>query len=94
MWPTADGIHLPLVHLHSIFGDNVFEEVVGVAVELTIFQLEVEMEFPQFMEDLFHMVVMFGQVPGVNDYVVDVDDDEMMEELLEHLFHKGLEYGG
>ncbi len=35
---------------------------------------------------------MFVQIPGVDQNVVDVDDDEVMEELLEHLIHESLKY--
>lgn len=31
---------------------------------------------------------------GVDEGVVDVDDDEVMEKLPEHLVHEGLQYGG
>ncbi len=39
------------------------------------------------------MVAMFGQVPGVDKYVIDVHDKEVVEELPEHLVHKLLEDG-
>lgn len=74
LWPTVDYIHLPLVHLHAIPGDYVFEEVDGVAVEL-----EIEVVFSQFLEDLRHMVPTLGQVPGVDEYVVDVYSMMMMK---------------
>ncbi len=38
----------------------------GVTVELTILELEVQMVFPKFLEDLHHMVVMFGLVLGID----------------------------
>jgi len=45
---------------------------------------------PEFLKDL---VAMFGQVPGVDQDVNNIHDDEPMEELLEHLVHKPLEDG-
>lgn len=39
------------------------------------------------------MLAMFGQVPGVDEDFVDVDD-KAMEELQEQLIHECLEYGG
>ncbi len=39
------------------------------------------------------MMVMFGQVPGVDQDIVYVDDDKLVEELPEHLVHKPLEDG-
>lgn len=87
LWPTADYIHLPLVHLHAIPGGYVSKEVDGVTMEL-----EIEMVFSQFLEDLCHVMPILGQVLGVDEYVVDVDDDEVMQKLLDHLVHEGLEY--
>lgn len=46
------------------------------------------------MEDLRHVVVMFGQVLGVCQDIVDVDNDETMEELPEHLIHVSLDHRG
>ncbi len=36
-----------------------------------------------FLEDLLDMEEMFGQVPVVDEDIVDVDDDELLEELPE-----------
>ncbi len=36
---------------------------------------------------------MFVLVPGVDEDDIDVDDHKLMEELLEHLIPKSLEYG-
>ncbi len=45
----------------------------------------------ELLEDLRHVVTMFGQVPGVYEDVIDVHANEPMEELPEHLIHNGLE---
>ncbi len=37
------------------------------------------------------MVAVFSLVPGVNEDVVNIDDDELMEKLSEHLIHEPLE---
>ncbi len=39
------------------------------------------------------MVAMFGQAPGVYQYVVYIDNYEAMEKLPEHLMHKALKHG-
>ncbi len=39
------------------------------------------------------MMVMFGQIPGVDQDIVYVHDDKLVEELTEHLVHKPLEDG-
>lgn len=49
------------------------------------------MVFSQLLKDLLHVVVMFGQVLGVEEDVVDVDNDESVEKLLEHLINESLE---
>ncbi len=38
-------------------------------------------------------MVMFGQIPGVDQDIVYVHDDKLVEELTEHLVHKPLEDG-
>ncbi len=40
------------------------------------------------------MLAMFGPTPGVYEYIVDVNEYELMEKLPEYLVHKVLEYGG
>lgn len=49
------------------------------------------MLFLYLLEDLHHVAAMFDQVPGVDQDVVDVVEDETMEELQEHLIHVPLE---
>ncbi len=39
------------------------------------------------------MVAMFGQVPGVDQDIVDVHNNKLVEELPKHLVHKPLENG-
>ncbi len=63
-------------------------------MELALLQLEIEMVMAELLEDLLDVEAMFSQVPGVNENVVDVDDDESLEELPEHLIHIALEDGG
>ncbi len=45
------------------------------------------------LKDLLNMVAMVGQVPGVDEYIIDVDNHEGMEELPEQLVHEILEDG-
>ncbi len=40
------------------------------------------------------MLAMVGQVPGVNEHIINVDDHEVVEELLEHLIHEAPEDSG
>lgn len=91
--PVVNGVHLPLVHLYTSLVDDISKELDGWHVELAFLQLEIELVFSQLLEDLRHVLAMFGQVPGV-DQDVDVDDDEAVEVLPEHLIHIPLEYGG
>ncbi len=81
LWDFPYGLYFPLVHLDSILADDVPEELHRGVMELTFLQLEVEVMLSEPLEDLLHMVAMFGQVPGVYEDVVDVHYDETMEEL-------------
>ncbi len=44
------------------------------------------------LKDLRNVVAMFGQAPRVDQDVIDVDQNEAMEVLSEHLMHEILEY--
>lgn len=74
-----------------MLGNDIPWEVDGVAVDLTFLQFEIHMVFREFLEDLRHVMAMFSQVPGVNEDVVDVDNDKSVEE---YLIHECLEHGG
>ncbi len=63
-------------------------------MELAPLQLEVQKVLAEPLKDLRYMVAMVGQVPGVDEYIIDVDNDEGVEELSEHLVHEFLEDGG
>ncbi len=84
---------LPLVHLDAIGTEDVPEELHHGAVELTLLELQVEMVFLELFQDPRDMVAMFGQLPEVNQDVVDVHYDKSVEKLPEHLVHKPLEDG-
>lgn len=85
-----DRVHLPLVHLDTLLVDDVPQELDRWCVELSLLQLEIEVVFSQLLEDLCHVVAMFGQVPGVDQDIVE----EVLEALPEHLIHVALEYSG
>ncbi len=42
------------------------------------------------LKDLRNVVAMFGQVPRVDEDIIDVYQDEAMEVLSEHLVHEVL----
>ncbi len=91
--PFPYGRIFPLVHLNTILADDVPEELHRGAMELTFLQFKVEVVLSEPLEDLRHVVAMFGQVPGVYEDVVDVHYNETMEELPENLIHEALEGG-
>ncbi len=89
--PVTDGLDLPLVHLDAICTEDVSEELHRGAEELTFLELQTEMVFPDLFQDLRDVVAMFGQVPGVNQNVINVNCDDAMKELPENLVHEPLE---
>ncbi len=60
-------------------------------MEFTFLQFEVETVLSEPLEDLHHMVAMFGQVPRVYEDVIDVHANELVEKLPELLLHNALE---
>jgi len=84
-------LELVIIHLYSLGRDDIPEELDGGSVELALLQLEVKMVFSQFLKDLLHVAAMFSLVLGVDEDIINIDDDELMEELPEHLIHESLE---
>ncbi len=84
-------MELVIIHLYSLGRDDIPEELDGGSVELALLQFEVKMVFSQFLKDLLHVVAMFSLVLGVDEDIINIDDDELMEELPEHLIHESLE---
>ncbi|KAL0148120.1 hypothetical protein M9458_056590 [Cirrhinus mrigala] len=83
----------PLVHLNSFLADNVMEELHGGVMAFNFLQLVIEMLFTEPLEDLLHVMVMFGQVPEVDEYIVDEDNYNVVEKLPEHLNHESCSIG-
>ncbi len=75
-WPFLDVLHLPLVHQNAILIDDVAEELNRGVMEFTLLQFQVEMVLSEFLEELLNVVAMFGQIPGVYENIVDIDDHE------------------
>lgn len=74
--------------------DGITKEVNSVMVELSLLELEIQMAFTKFLEDLRRVLAMFGLVPVIDEDVIIIDNDKMMEEFLEHLVHETLVDGG
>ncbi len=55
---------------------------------------EEQMEFSQAFQDLCNVVAKFGHAPGVDENIINIDEDKLMEILPEHLMYEVLEYGG
>ncbi|XP_016397843.1 netrin receptor DCC-like, partial [Sinocyclocheilus rhinocerous] len=91
--PLRDCLYLAQVHLNSLLANNVPKELHSGAMELALLQLQVEVVLAKLPEDMLHVTAMVGQVPGVDEYIIDVDDYKVIEELPEHLVHKPLEDG-
>lgn len=45
----------------------------------------------ELLKDLHHVMAMFDLVPGINEDVMYVDDDESLEEFPKHHTHIALE---
>lgn len=82
-----------MVHLDTIGTKDVTKKLDHGAVELTFLKLQVEVVLPELLEDLRHVAAIFSQVPGVDQNVVNIHEDEPMGELPEPLIHKPLEDG-
>ncbi len=55
-------------------------------------ELQVEVVFPELFQDLRDVVAMFGQVPGVNQDVIDVHYYKLVEKLPENLVRKAIRH--
>ncbi len=66
------------------------EELHSGVMEFALLQLEVQRVLMEPLKDLCNMVAMTGQVPGVDEYIIDVDSYEGVEKLI----HEFLEDGG
>ncbi len=51
------------------------------------------MDFSQAFQDVRNMVAMFGHAPGVDENVINVDEEKSMEILPENHMYETLEYG-
>lgn len=47
-------------------------------MELTLLQVQIYLMFSEHLQYPHNVVVMFGQVPMVDEDVIDVDDDKTM----------------
>lgn len=63
-------------------------------VEGTLFSFVEQMELQQALQDLRKMVEMFSHTQGVNEDVVDVDQDKLVEKIPEHFVFEILKYRG
>ncbi len=87
----ASCVNLPFVYLDAVFTDVIAEKLGGGLMEGAFLGFEVELVFPQALEDC-NMLTMFSQAPGVDQDIINVDNHKAVKELPEHLVYT--EYGG
>lgn len=73
------------------FFNAVTQEVDEWAVKHTLLQLKVELVISKALKDLHNVMVMFIQVTGVDQDIINVDDDKPLAHVSEYLVHGALE---
>lgn len=63
----------------AVLVDDLAKKVNIVTVELPLLQLDIKVVFPKSVEDLHHVLTMFGLVPGIDEDIINIDNDEMMK---------------
>ena len=89
--PIEDGLHFVFSNAESVGGKDVSEVFHTVLVKLTFSGICVEAVFLEPAEDFFFDVLfVLRHVVGVDDDVVEVDDDTDIEEVTEDVVHETL----
>lgn len=73
------------------FFNAVTQEVDEWAVKHTLLQLKVELVISKALKDLHNVMVMFIQVTGVDQDIINVDDDKSLAHVSEYLVYDALE---
>jgi len=63
-------------------------------MESTFLSFKEELVLSETFEDLRNVMAMFGQSLGVNQNIINVNNNGVMKEISEHLVHEILEYRG
>ena len=91
--PILDGLDLGRIHLQTFFQKNEAKILDGVSGEMTLVRTGIEAMFPETMEDLADMLLVFRRVIGVDEDVVKVNGNINVEEVTEDVIHESLESG-
>ncbi len=62
------------ISLDAVFTDVIAEKLGGRLIEGAFLGFKVEMVFLQVLEDLRNVLMIFGQAPGVDQDIIDVDN--------------------
>ena len=92
--PIEDSLHFVFSHAESVGHQDVSEVFHTVLVKLAFSGVCVEAMFPEPAEDFFDVLFVLRHVVGVDEDVVEVDDDTDIEEVAEDVVHETLKGRG
>jgi hypothetical protein len=75
------------IHVNAIFKDNIFEEFRFGLREFTFFQLNVEFNFFELIQNKSNMLFMFLHLLGKNDDVIDVTNHKIIQVFMENIIY-------
>ena len=81
------------VHCETILGDNVTEKVDAGLAEVTLAQFAEELMLAEESENLAKMALVVSESLAVYKDVVQIDDDELVQKVMEHIVHQSHESG-
>ncbi|KAF9228949.1 hypothetical protein BS17DRAFT_690707, partial [Gyrodon lividus] len=89
--PISDRLDFLWGHGQSLGGEMVAQVFDGVQVPLTFLWFGVKSVFPETPKDFLDMFFMRSHVVGINEGVVEVDDDADIKEICKDTIDKALE---
>jgi hypothetical protein len=92
-WPLEDGADFGRVHLEAVWSYDVAKVLDGTGMKLALGGLAVKSVVGEKLEDCPDMGSMVRGVGGVDEDVVEVDDDEVVDVLVEDIVDEVLERG-
>jgi hypothetical protein len=89
--PIEDSLDLVFGHGNAVSGNDETEEFDRFRVELALLGLAEEIVFPETPEDFFDVFLVVIGIVGVDEDVIEVNDDVEVEDVGEDVVHEALE---
>ena len=88
LWPVLNNLHFVIRHSKARRGEDVSQILYQLGVKFLFLCFDIKTSLVEMLEYFFYMLVMFGHVIQVDEYIIQINHDTDIQEIGENIVHE------